>query len=318
MTRYAVAMGSNLGDRLNHLVGAGREMADRLGNPVLSGIYETEPVGGPDHQDPFLNAVALVETDLGPLDVLDVLQDIENSHNRDRKVRWGPRTLDLDIVATDGPPVTSDRLTVPHPRAAEREFVLRPLNDVWPEAPVGGSLDASSALAGVGDQGVDRLSMEWMPPVSRAKANALLAGQFTLIIGVALALAYDGTLPEGDVSLVRVAGGAIAFLGAILAFIASRRLGTSMTASPIPKPEAVLVVAGPYRYARHPIYGGLSLFMMGTALVLDSLVGFAFAALLVPYFMFKAGFEENQLRMRFAGYLAYKQVVPRRLIPFVV
>jgi protein-S-isoprenylcysteine O-methyltransferase Ste14 len=69
---------------------------------------------------------------------------------------------------------------------------------------------------------------------------------------------------------------------------------------------------------RHPIYGGLSLFLMGTALVLESLVGLLVAAALVPYFMLKAGYEERQLRMRYAGYSAYRRAVPRRLIPFVI
>lgn len=315
MTRYAIGLGSNLGDRLQHLVDAHAALGKHFEVTAVSPIYETSPVGGPD-QDPFLNAVILIETGRPAPEVLDVCQDIEGRHGRQRKVRWGPRTLDLDIVAADTAH-RDDRLTIPHPRAAEREFVLRPLSDVWPEAPVGDGLIAAHALGRLEDQGVDRLAGDWIPPVSRRKAGVLLAGQFALILVIAVALAYDGTLPEGEVTVIRVVGAVLAFIGGILAFIASRRLGVA-TASPIPRPEAELVMTGPYRFARHPIYGGLSLFMMGTSLVLDSLVGFAVAALLIPYFLLKASYEERHLRMRFSGYLLYKQTVHRWLIPFVV
>lgn len=315
MTRYAIGLGSNLGDRLQHLIDAYAELGDRFEVTAVSPIYETAPVGGPD-QDPYLNALALVETDAEPLEVLEACQAIEAHHGRERKIRWGPRTLDLDVVAADIS-YRDDRLSIPHPRAAQRLFVLRPLSDVWPEAAVGEGLNAAQALGRVGGQIVDRLASEWIPPVSRWKSVALLTGQFALVIAVAVALAYDGTLPDGEVTVGRVVGAMMAFGGVILAFIASRRLGIP-TASPIPRPDAELVMSGPYRFARHPIYGGLSLFMMGTALVLDSLVGFAVAAALIPYFLLKARYEERQLRMRFSSYLTYTQTVHRRLIPFVV
>jgi 2-amino-4-hydroxy-6-hydroxymethyldihydropteridine diphosphokinase len=316
LSRYAIGIGSNLGDRRLHLADAVAELGNELGELGVSPLYETEPVGGPA-QDPYLNAVVVVETDRLALEILDVCQEIEDAHGRVREERWGPRTLDLDIVATDGPPHSDDRLDVPHQRAAEREFVLRPLADIWPEAPIGGGLTAREALSSTGGQGVDFLSDEWLPPVPRWKANALLAGQFALFVAVAVALAYDGTLP-GDVSYLVLFGGAMAMVGVVLALLASRSLGRSMTATPIPKPEGELVVAGPYRYARHPIYGGLCLFFMGTALVLDSLLAFLFAAALIPYFLFKARYEERQLRMQYAGYLEYKRTVRRWLIPLVV
>jgi protein-S-isoprenylcysteine O-methyltransferase Ste14 len=139
-----------------------------------------------------------------------------------------------------------------------------------------------------------------------------------LLIAVALAFAYDGTLPEGEVTVIRVLGAAVAFFGVVFAFIASRRLGGSMTPSPEPRPDGELVIMGPYRLVRHPIYGGLTLFMLGTALFLDSAVGFSAALLLIPFFLFKSAYEERRLRMRFAGYRAYMAVVTRRLIPFVV
>lgn len=317
MTRYAIGLGSNLGDRLRHLTEACHEIGEHLDELAVSALYETAPVGGPD-QDPFLNAIAVVETDLEPLEVLDLCQEIEQRHGRERKVRWGPRTLDLDLVATDGAQHSDDRLTLPHPRAAEREFVLRPLAEVWPDAAVADGLSAGEALARVSDQGVDRLTDDWIPPFSRWKANALLAGQFGLILGVALALAYDGSLPEGEVTVIRVLGGLVAFVGLVLAFLSSRRLGGSMRAGPLPHQGAELVTTGPYRFARHPIYGGLSLFMTGTALILDSVAGFLVAVALIPFFILKASYEERHLRMRFPGYLSYKQTVHRWLIPFVV
>lgn len=317
VSRYAIGLGSNLGDRLQHLVAACDELTERLGGLDVSPIYETEPMGGPD-QDPFLNAVAVVETDLAPLQVLDVCQEVERQRGREREVVWGPRTLDLDIITSDGPPVSIDRLTIPHPRAAKREFVVRPLADVWPDARVAERRDAASVLETLPDQGVDRLAYDWLPPVSRWKSHALLAAQIGLFLTVAVALAYDGTLPQGEVAITRGLGAVIAFFGVALAFVASRRLGRALAAGPIPKPDAELVVSGPYRLARHPIYGGVSLFMMGTALVLDSIVGFIVAALLVPFFLMKATYEEKQLRLRYPGYLAYRQRVPRWLIPFVV
>jgi protein-S-isoprenylcysteine O-methyltransferase Ste14 len=91
-----------------------------------------------------------------------------------------------------------------------------------------------------------------------------------------------------------------------------------MTANPIPKPGASLVMTGPFRFVRHPIYGGVILVLMGTALFLDSLWGLAAAATLIPYFWVKSSFEEGQLRMRHAGYRTYMRVVHRRLIPFVI
>jgi 2-amino-4-hydroxy-6-hydroxymethyldihydropteridine diphosphokinase len=317
LTRYAIGLGSNVGDRLQHLVDAVEELSHSLGEPTVSPVYETEPIGGPD-QAPFLNAVAVVETDRDPTEVLDACQQIEKAHGRQRKQRWGPRTLDLDVLATDGRPLDRPELTIPHPRAVEREFVLRPLCDVWPEAPVDAGISACEALEGIGDQGVDYLSDDWVPPVSRVKANSLLAAQLAIFIGVALAFAFDGALPDDGVDFVRVAGAAIAFLGVVLAFIASRRLGTAMTASPIPREGARLVIAGPYRFARHPIYGGLTLFSMGTALLLDSLLGLLIAATLIPFFLFKARYEERQLRLKYADYWLYRQTVRRSLIPFLI
>lgn len=317
MTRYAVGLGSNLGDRLGHLVAACAEIGAGKWPWFASPVYETAPVGGPE-QDPFLNAVVVVDSDLQPREMLGLLQQIEQRHGRERTVRWGPRTLDLDIVAMEGGPHVDEVLTVPHPRAHERGFVLRPLVDVWPEVDVGDGLSAADALATVGDDDVTLLARDWVPPIPRWPGHALVAGQFALILTTALAFAADGTLPAGEVTVIRVLGAVLAMTGVVFAFIASRRLGPAMTPSPVPKQGSELVMSGPYRYVRHPIYGGLSLLMIGTALFLDSAVGLGVAILLLPFFWFKSSYEERQLRMRFAGYKAYRDVVHRRLIPFVI
>lgn len=317
MTRYAFGLGSNLGDRLEHLVAAVAGLDKGFDVVAVSPLYESLPAGGPE-QSPFLNAVVVIETDMEPHEVLDMGLHIEQTRERERAERWGPRTLDLDVIASDGTGHDCERLTIPHPCAIEREFVLRPLNDVWPEAPVGSDLTAAAALDRLNDQGVERLTHAWIPPRPRWKANALLAGQLAIFAAVAASLIYDGTLPGGDWSVVRVLGGLTALVGAPLALESSRRLGGSMTASPIPKRDGDLVVSGPYCYARHPIYGGVSLLFIGVSLLLDSLVALAVSALLIPYFLFKARYEERQLRMRYAGYLDYRLKVRRQLIPYVV
>ena len=96
-------------------------------------MYETAPVGGPDGQGPYLNMVVAVETSLDPYALLRRCQRIEAEAMRQRAVRWGPRTLDVDIVMFDDMTIDSEELTVPHPRFAERRFVLAPLSDIAPE-----------------------------------------------------------------------------------------------------------------------------------------------------------------------------------------
>jgi len=134
MMRAVLSIGSNLGDRLAHLQGAVDELAS-MGVDVkaVSPVYETAPVGGPEQED-FLNAVVLVHTALGPRELLAACQGIEAAHDRVREMRWGPRTLDVDIITVDG--VTSDDplLTLPHPRVHERAFVCVPWLDIDPAA----------------------------------------------------------------------------------------------------------------------------------------------------------------------------------------
>ena len=127
-----IALGSNLdgphGDRLGNL----RFGLGRIAPVKKSHVFETAPVGGPDNQGAYLNMVAEVETELDPLSLLRVLNEIEADSGRERLVHWGPRTLDLDILFYDNVTIASEVLTIPHPRFAERRFVLAPLSQVAP------------------------------------------------------------------------------------------------------------------------------------------------------------------------------------------
>ena len=125
-----VALGSNLGDRRAYL----RTAVDELGSvTAMSQIYETEPVGGPEAQGPYLNMVVRVETNLDPFALLRRCQHIEQTALRQRVVHWGPRTLDIDLLLYDDVRIFSDDLTIPHPRINERRFVLAPLNEIAPD-----------------------------------------------------------------------------------------------------------------------------------------------------------------------------------------
>lgn len=128
--RAFIALGSNLGDREAFL----RLGVRGLGNVTkMSQVYETDPVGGPDGQGAFLNMVVEVATSLDPFALLRRCQRLEAEAMRQRTVHWGPRTLDVDIILFDDMRLDSEALTIPHPRYAERRFVLQPLADVAPD-----------------------------------------------------------------------------------------------------------------------------------------------------------------------------------------
>jgi 2-amino-4-hydroxy-6-hydroxymethyldihydropteridine diphosphokinase len=317
LTRYAIGLGSNLGDRLQNLR-AGVAGLRRLGRVrAVSAVYGTEPVGGPA-QGPYLNAVAVLEADLKPGSLLDELAAIEATEGRLREERWGPRTLDLDILASDSPQVSTDRLEVPHPRVGEREFALRPLAEVWPEAPVGEGMTAAEALARVGPQGVARLASSWESDSKPLLGWVLVAVQMLWIGGIALVLAWDGSLPNRDASLNRIAGVAMSVVGAALIFLASHRLGPGLSPMPEPRQGVELVETGPYALARHPIYGGVTLFILGAAMAVDSLAGSLLSIGLGGFFYLKSEYEERRLLLRYPQYHAYRERVPKRLIPFVI
>ncbi len=122
-------MGSNLGDRWGFLRDAVASLPDVV---AVSNVYETPPVGGPI-QGPYLNCVVRLETLLGARALLDEARRRENEAGRGRIERWGPRTLDVDVLWVDGEEVDEPDLEVPHPRMFERAFVLVPLFDVAPD-----------------------------------------------------------------------------------------------------------------------------------------------------------------------------------------
>ena len=141
--RAFLGLGSNLGDRVRYL----REAVDTLGAVDLravSPVYETEPVGGPGGQDAYLNLVVELETARTPYDLLGVCHRLEAAAGRVREERWGPRTLDVDVLWIDGVTVDEPDLQVPHPRMWERRFVLAPFRDLAPDLVDEATLDAAA------------------------------------------------------------------------------------------------------------------------------------------------------------------------------
>ena len=131
--RAYLGIGSNLGERLGYLQLAVDHLARADGVTVVgvSPVYETAPVGGPEQPD-YLNAVVAVDTTLTPHELLRVAHGIEAEAERVRTVRWGPRTLDVDVLLVGDERVDDPDLVIPHPRMAERAFVVVPLADLDP------------------------------------------------------------------------------------------------------------------------------------------------------------------------------------------
>lgn len=154
LTTAAIALGSNLGDRRAHLDAAVEavRLLDRTQVMAVSSWIETEPVG-PVAQGPYLNGTMVVQTELGAGELLRGLQGIETRQGRNRAAeqRWGPRTLDLDLLIYGTQVIVEPGLEVPHPRMVERAFVLVPLAEIAP------SLVSVQALQAVAGQGVARL-----------------------------------------------------------------------------------------------------------------------------------------------------------------
>lgn len=153
-TRAFVAVGSNLGDTQANVEFAVERLADVPRTQVLqvSPWYRSRAIG-PGTQPDYLNGVVELATSLAPLELLDALQAIENAAGRVRAERWGPRTLDLDLLLYDDAEMRHERLSLPHPRLGERNFVVFPLFDLAPELmlPGGGRLQAlREALGGEG------------------------------------------------------------------------------------------------------------------------------------------------------------------------
>jgi 2-amino-4-hydroxy-6-hydroxymethyldihydropteridine diphosphokinase len=143
MTRAYVGVGANLGDREATI----RAALDALPGVVgVSTLRETDPVGVVD-QPPFLNGAAVLETELPPRELLETLLAVERELGRERRERWGPRTIDLDLLLYGDESIDEPDLTVPHPRLHERRFALEPLLDLDPELSIPGRGPVSDLLA---------------------------------------------------------------------------------------------------------------------------------------------------------------------------
>ena len=153
--RAVLSAGTNLGDRLGTLQACVQAIGRLPDTDVLaiSPVYETAPVGGPPQPD-YLNAVLLIHTGLPPRDLLDAIHGLEAGFGRVRAERFGPRTLDIDIICYAGQVGDDPELTLPHPRAHERAFVLAPWHDIDPGAELPGHGPVAGLLAGLDRAGV--------------------------------------------------------------------------------------------------------------------------------------------------------------------
>jgi 2-amino-4-hydroxy-6-hydroxymethyldihydropteridine diphosphokinase len=140
--RAFLGLGSNLGERLGFLRDAVATLRE-VGLVGVSPVYETRPIGGPAGQGPYLNLVVELRTDRTPHELLGVCRRLEAAAGRVRDERWGPRTLDVDVLWVDGATVDDPDLVVPHPRMWERRFVVAPLHDLAPDVADEAALAAS-------------------------------------------------------------------------------------------------------------------------------------------------------------------------------
>ena len=312
MTRFAISLGSNQGDRLQVL----REAISSLGEfaevLAVSSLYETAPIGGPE-QGPFLNAIALVETQLEAPSLLDRTQMVEKEAGRTREVRWGPRTLDLDLIASDAGTLDSPSLTIPHPRSGERRFVLEPLCEVWPDAVVSGGKSAESALLDTTTQDVSKLDGNWLTNDGRVGRRWVLA-QVIWFAAIGLALVWTGGLPNRfDVWIV--IGATVFLAGLCLMGWSSVALGRNLTAVPEPMAGGKMVSSGPYGLVRHPMYTAVVLTFLGVSIFVGSWISAVLSIVLLGFFLMKSKYEERHLRMAYSGYGSYAEATRHRFIP---
>ncbi|PNU21701.1 2-amino-4-hydroxy-6-hydroxymethyldihydropteridine diphosphokinase [Geothermobacter hydrogeniphilus] len=141
MSLVFIGLGANLGDRRANLCHARTALAAMPEVQLVgsSRLYETEPVGGPEGQPAFFNTVLQLQVELDPCRLLERCQDLERACGRKREIRWGPRTLDIDLLLVDAMISRSPELELPHPRLTGRGFVLAPLLDLAPDLPIPGS-----------------------------------------------------------------------------------------------------------------------------------------------------------------------------------
>jgi 2-amino-4-hydroxy-6-hydroxymethyldihydropteridine diphosphokinase len=146
--RVVIALGSNLGDRSLNIDSAVMELAKIIEITHLSTNHETDPVGGPA-QPKYLNAVLIAESELDPHELLIGALEIENRLGRTREVHWGPRTIDIDLISAGNEVINSQVLVLPHPRAHERKFVLKPWLEIDPDAALPGYGPVQEILEGL-------------------------------------------------------------------------------------------------------------------------------------------------------------------------
>lgn len=159
MTTVFIGLGSNLDSPKQHITTAIESIGEIQSTHVtkVSSLYKSKPVG-PQDQGDYVNAVVELETELTPLDLLDNLQTIENEHGRVRNERWGPRTLDLDILMYGEEIIQNDRLTIPHVEMINRCFVLVPLAEIIPDIHIPGKGPVNDLLNTVNQDGLEVLS----------------------------------------------------------------------------------------------------------------------------------------------------------------
>lgn len=157
--RAYIGLGSNLSSPQRQVTRAIAELAQLPESRLcaVSSLYRSLPMGPSDQPD-YINAVAAIETRLQPLELLDALQEVENSHRRQRGAqRWGPRTLDLDLLLFGSQQIEVERLTVPHYGMHERSFVLCPLAEIAPTIEVSGKGALATLIAALNDGGCEAL-----------------------------------------------------------------------------------------------------------------------------------------------------------------
>jgi 2-amino-4-hydroxy-6-hydroxymethyldihydropteridine diphosphokinase len=143
--KAVLSLGSNIGDRAANLTGAIEKIKKFIKVDKISTFHDTDPVGGPE-QPNFLNAVLIGETNLDPHEILIRCLEVENEFGRTREVHWGPRTLDIDLISVGESVINSETLTLPHPLAHERKFVLEPWLEVDPDGELIGKGRVSDLL----------------------------------------------------------------------------------------------------------------------------------------------------------------------------
>lgn len=306
MVVAAVSLGSNLGARRKHLTNAREALADLGEVLAVSPVYRTAPVGVEDHPD-YLNAVAIIETELTARQVMRALLSIERTAGRQRGDTPLPRPIDLDLLIFGQEHIDDADLVVPHPRMLDRRFVLEPLHDVWPEAPIPGGRSLPDALAAVADQDVE--------PAERG--GLWVAVQAALAGALLVAAIWD----RGSLGLAggwfEWVGRALVLAGAVQALLGLRHLGSQLTAFPEPINRGRLVEHGIYGVVRHPLYGANVILIAGLALHQNSSWAIVVAVISAGFYAVKAISEEQRLVFRYPEYRAYEQRVTSRLIPFI-